>query len=74
MKLTLKQSELTGYSASVLKSIIDGWTDADHREMEVTRESYETELFLTSHLTKLLELHEKSERRKGFSRKRIEDV
>src|SRR6266576_3372868 len=38
VRLTLRQGERTAYSASVLKSIIDGWTDAEYREMGVARE------------------------------------
>ena len=74
VKLTLRQSEITAYSASVLKSIIHGWTDDEYREMGVVRAASESDLFLSSHLIPLADLHEKTERRKTFSRERIEDA
>lgn len=71
----VEEGEKAAYSASVLKRMIEGWSDADLTEMGcVDRAALESDLQFTSRIIPLSEVHGLYERRKHFARKRLEDA
>jgi hypothetical protein len=71
---TLLHHEWTALSASVLKSIMDAWTDDDYEEMGVGRAEADADLFFTAKLIPLADSHSENQRRKETTKQRIADV
>ena len=70
----VEEGERAAYTASVLKGIIESWSDADLTEIGVDRAAVESDLKLTSSIIPLSEDHASNERSKDFARTRLEDA
>jgi hypothetical protein len=73
-RATLLHHEWTALSASVLKSIMDAWTDEEYKEMGVGRAEADADLFFTAKLIPLADSHSENQRRKEAAKQRIADV
>src|SRR5258706_8323853 len=71
-RLTQEQNEKIAFAAQVQKEVIEVWTDEDYVEMEVNRNTADTELGFTTTILPLANIHMESERRKASSKDRVE--